>query len=78
MSICSHPILRRRQYLPANTSPPPTMQAAPDPRRFRGHLERCWCQECDIDPLILRLRLLRLSGAAAQARCLEQELLPLF
>lgn len=42
------------------------------------HLERCWLQECDIDPMILRLRVLRHQGCLPQARCLEQELLPLF
>ncbi len=50
-------------------------QPVPDPR---GHLERCWGQECDIDPMILRLRLLRHLGSLPQARSLEQELLPLF
>jgi hypothetical protein len=44
----------------------------------RLHLERCWRHDCDIDPMILRLRLLRHQGSHAQARCLEQELLPLF
>ncbi len=49
---------------------------SPDgPRRL---LERALARECDIDPLILRARLLRRQGAALQALCLEQELLPLF
>ncbi len=43
-----------------------------------AHLERCWQQECDIDPMILRMRLLRHLGAIPQADCLEQELQPLF
>jgi hypothetical protein len=43
-----------------------------------AHLERCWCHECDIDPMILRLRVLRHQGCLPQVRCLEQELLPLF
>jgi hypothetical protein len=47
-------------------------------RPGRSHLERCWRQDCDIDPMILRLLLLRHRGSHAQARCLEQELLPLF
>jgi hypothetical protein len=47
----------------------------PDPR---AHLERCWREDCDLDPMILRLRLLRRRGADPQARSLEQELLPLF
>jgi hypothetical protein len=34
--------------------------------------------ECDIDPMILRARLLRREGWFPQARCVEQELLPLF
>ncbi|MDA0291335.1 MAG: hypothetical protein O2922_05020 [Cyanobacteria bacterium] len=41
-------------------------------------LECCLNQECDIDPLILRLRNLRSRGAWAEVNCLEQELLPLF
>ncbi len=53
------------------TPPPPS----PD---SRTHLEQCWELECDIDPMILRLRLLRHQGALPQALCLEQELLPLF
>jgi hypothetical protein len=44
----------------------------------RRHLTRCWRRECDIDPLILRVRLLRRRGAKGLAICLEQELLPLF
>jgi hypothetical protein len=44
-----------------------------DPKR---HLEQCWQRVCDIDPMILRLRLLRRRGCLPQARCLEQELLP--
>lgn len=45
---------------------------------IRGHLGRCWRLECDIDPLILRVRLLQGRGARRLAICLEQELLPLF
>jgi len=44
----------------------------------RALLERCWQQECDIDPMILRMRLLRHLGSLPQALSLEQELLPLF
>lgn len=47
----------------------------PEPRL---HLERCWTQDCDIDPIILRMRLLRHQRAIPQAACLEQELQPLF
>jgi len=43
-------------------------------RRF----ERALALECDLDPMILRARQLRQLGAMPQARCLEQELLPLF
>lgn len=45
---------------------------------LRAHLESCFQQECDIDPVILRVRLLRHLGSVRLARCLEQELLPLF
>ena len=44
----------------------------------RRHLSRCWRRDCDIDPLILRARQLRRRGAWGLAKCLEQELLPLF
>ena len=44
----------------------------------RSLLERCWQQDCDIDPMILRMRLLRHLGALPQADCLEEELQPLF
>jgi hypothetical protein len=50
-------------------------EPVPEPRQ---HLERCWGQECDIDPMILRMRLLRHRGSLPQALSLEQELLPLF
>lgn len=48
------------------------------PLQRRSHLEHCFGQECDIDPMILRVRLLRARGAQRLALCLEQELLPLF
>jgi hypothetical protein len=41
-------------------------------------LECCLGLECDIDPLILRLRILRSNNAWAEINCLEQELSPLF
>jgi hypothetical protein len=44
----------------------------------RRHLARCWRRDCDIDPLILRVRLLRRRGTTGMASCLEQELWPLF
>lgn len=45
---------------------------------LRRRFERAFVLECDLDPMILRARLLRRQGAMPQARCLEQELLPLF
>jgi hypothetical protein len=48
------------------------------PDELRSRLERALRHECDLDPMILRARLLRHQGSASQARCLEQELLPLF
>ena len=44
----------------------------------RQRFERAFDLECDLDPMILRARLLRQRGSNPQARCLEQELLPLF
>ncbi|MEB3176878.1 MAG: hypothetical protein VKJ87_04680 [Synechococcus sp.] len=55
--------------------PPSSWSLPPEQRRC---LERCLRRECDIDPLILRLRDLRRLGCIASARSLEQELLPLF
>lgn len=43
----------------------------------REHLLRCWHREFDLDPLILRIRVLRFRGAWLQVQCLEQELQPL-
>jgi len=45
--------------------------------QWRRRLDRCWDDDCDIDPLILRTRLLRRWGRWRQARCVEQELLPI-
>ncbi len=44
----------------------------------RQQLEHCWLLECDIDPLILRLRWLEHQGQWPLVQALEQELLPLF
>jgi len=48
------------------------------PDDLRRRLERALDLDCDLDPMILRARQLRRQGALPQARCLEQELLPLF
>jgi hypothetical protein len=48
------------------------------PEDRRRWLERCWWRDCDLDPMILRARLLRHQGNRLQAASLEQELLPLF
>ena len=45
---------------------------------LRQRFELALDLECDLDPMILRARLLRQQGSLPQARCLEQELLPLF
>ncbi|MCP9775071.1 hypothetical protein [Cyanobium sp. WAJ14-Wanaka] len=42
----------------------------------RLHLVACLWLECDIDPMILRARLLRRQGCVPQAEAIEQELLP--
>ncbi|WP_131594723.1 hypothetical protein [Synechococcus sp. BS55D] len=41
-------------------------------------LEQCWLHECDIDPLILRARLLHCQGRRAMALAVEQEVQPMF
>lgn len=48
------------------------------PEGQRHLLELCWWHECDLDPMILRARLLRHQGNRLQAASVEQELLPLF
>ena len=48
------------------------------PDELRQRFERALELECDLDPMILRARLLRQRGSLPQADCLEQELLPLF
>ncbi|WP_413324874.1 hypothetical protein [Synechococcus sp. MIT S9503] len=49
--------------------------SGPESRRC---LERCWPLDCDLDPLILRARLLRDHGDRPQAVAVEQELQPVF
>ena len=46
--------------------------------QLRQRFELALSLECDLDPMILRARQLRRQGSSPQARCLEQELLPLF
>lgn len=48
------------------------------PDDLRRRFEQAFDLDCDLDPMILRARLLRQQGALPQARSLEQELLPLF
>ena len=48
------------------------------PDELRPRFERAFDLDCDLDPMILRARQLRQQGSTPQARCLEQELLPLF
>lgn len=43
---------------------------------WRRRLDRCWTMECDVDPLILRRRLLNRQGRLHQARGIEQEMQP--
>ncbi|UPM50019.1 MULTISPECIES: hypothetical protein [unclassified Synechococcus] len=45
---------------------------------LRQRFELALSLECDLDPMILRARMLRRQGSSPHARCLEQELLPLF
>lgn len=52
-----------------------TPESNPQQRQL---LENCWQEDCDIDPLILRARLLRHQGRPLLAQGLEQELTPLF
>ncbi|CAI8354491.1 MAG: Uncharacterised protein [Cyanobium sp. ARS6] len=49
--------------------------SSPESRRC---LERCWSLECDLDPLILRARLLHGQGLRPQALSVEEELQPIF
>ena len=43
----------------------------------RNQLDSCWAHDCDIDPLILRARVLHHRGASRWAEGLEQEVLPI-
>ncbi|QNJ20620.1 hypothetical protein SynA1825c_02328 [Synechococcus sp. A18-25c] len=41
-------------------------------------LERCWSLDCDLDPMILRVRWLRRQDLPGQAIAIEEELQPIF
>ena len=43
----------------------------------RDQLDVCWKLDCDIDPLILRARVLHRRGDVSCALGLEQEVLPI-
>ena len=43
----------------------------------RDQLDGCWGPDCDIDPLILRARVLHRRGEVNWAVGLEQEVLPI-
>ena len=43
----------------------------------RDQLDLCWQLDCDIDPLILRARVLHRRGEVNWAVGLEQEVLPI-
>ena len=51
--------------------------SGPEPQ-WRRCLEQCWLLETDIDPLILRARLLHRQGDHQDARAVEEELNPVF
>ncbi|WP_413746431.1 hypothetical protein [Synechococcus sp. MIT S9507] len=51
--------------------------SGPEPA-WRRCLERCWCLDCDIDPLILRSRHLHRQGLDQEALAVREELLPIF
>ena len=53
----------------------PRSPSSPDQRQ---QLEHCCPLECDIDPIILRLRWLEHQRDWSLVQALEQELLPLF
>ena len=46
--------------------------------QWRRTLERCWLKESDIDPLILRARLLHRQGHHRDACAVHEELQPVF
>lgn len=52
--------------------------SSPFSKDQRPRLNRCWTLECDIDPLILRARLLHHQGRQGIALAVEQEVQPLF
>ena len=74
MSLFNHYFPRWHLYCPAMAKPRPSSDFID---KLRQQLDRCWGNECDIDPLILRERALRRQGRWLQARCIEQELQPI-
>ena len=85
MSLFNHSERLRHFYCPAMSScrdwfPPSAMVKPHSPEskdQLRRRLDRCWRDECDIDPLILRARELRRQGRWRLARVLDQELFPI-
>ena len=75
MSLFNHSFPVWHLYLPAMTRRRPTPDFL-DQQRQR--LSRCWDAECDIDPLIVRLRQLHGKGQWLHARGIEQEVQPIF
>ena len=74
MSLFNHSFPRRHLYCPAMAKRRPSSDSL---EQLRRQLDRCWAYECDIDPLILRERLLRRQGRWLHARCIEQEVQPI-
>ena len=74
MSLFNHSFPRRHLYCPAMAKRRPFSDSL---EQLRRQLDRCWRYECDIDPLILRERLLRSQGRRLHARCIEQEVQPM-
>lgn len=86
ISLFNHSFPLRHLYGPAISSKrerlPPLVMVKRRPSSDsldsqRRRLDRCWSAECDIDPLILRRRLLYRQGHWLQARGIEQEVHPI-
>ena len=74
MSLFNHYFPRWHLYCPAMAKPRPSSDSID---QLRQQLDRCWGNECDIDPLILRSRLLISLGRRLQARGVQQEMQPM-